>query len=509
MKYCSHCGIPIADDVLFCPNCGTSVTSDEPLASQEAPAAFRPAEEIPAATGADLYGTPQTDDLPEKPKKKRKLLITVLAVVLVLAIAAALYFFVFRDKPSQEKDEKSEAHSAAEKTMAQLEDALGNCENLEALCENLRTIAQSEQLTFRLGVELADSYDGTADTLDLSVSYDGKGRKLDGVLAMQGFELELYADEEELLVRYADFDERYFMVPLEHFGEAFADSALAAAIGAEDLNELRELGIRLFAPTDWDDFAEKNPDAAKFVESLEFVEVDESIPNAEGMTVYELSFTKEDIVDVYTSYLNYASGELLGAVPSEDELGDLFGGLDDDDEINVRIGVNDDGCLAAVHLFIEDEENGSFTVVLCGGDNLFEKIKVYENEERIYTLWLEKTNDGFILSGGRDEPTPLLICKDGDRELTVCDEDGEEVLTVCYGATKSGASFELSITEDDVYGDYETTSTVHITAEIVPFEGIETPDGEVVAIFELTQGEIQELAQRLMGYIYGDFGFLE
>lgn len=509
MKYCSHCGTPIADDSRFCPSCGASVTSDEPLASQEAPAAFRPAEELPTPSGADLYAAPQTDALPEKPKKKRKLLITVIAVVLVLAIAAALYFFVFRDKASEENAKKSEASSAAEKTMAQLKDALGNCENLEALGENLLALAQSEQFTFRLGVELADSYDGTADALDLSVNYDGKNRELDGVFAMQGLELELYADEEELFVRCADFDERYFTVPLEHFGEAFADSALAAAIGAEDLDELRELGIRLFTQTDWDDFAEKNPDAAKFLEALKFVEVDESIPNAEDMTVYELSFTKEDIVDIYTSYLTDTSGELLGAAIPEDEMGDIFGGLDDDEVINVRIGVNDDGCLAAVHLFTETEEDGSLTVVLCGKDNLFEKIKIYENEERIYTLWLEKTKDGFVLSGGKDEPTPLLICTDADRELTLYDEDGEKLLTVCYGAAKGGVSFEFSVTEDDVYGDYETTSTVHFTAEIVPFEGVKTPNGEAVALFELTLGELQELAQRLMGYIYGDSGFPE
>lgn len=488
MKYCSYCGNPFADDAQFCPNCGMAATPEEASPVGEA---------IPV--------TPQetTGEMPQKPKKKRKgLIIAIVAVVLVLAIAAALYFFVFR--PTQEAYGIT-TEAAAEKTVAQLQDVLGDCENLNALCENLWEIAQTEQLTVHLGVGTSDFYSGD-ESVNMTLHYDGVNSQLGGVIDLNGIKLDYYADEEQLMIHCADFDDSYFMVPLENFGEAFADSALAAMFGVEDSEELREFGIRLFMQTDWNEFSEKNPEIAEFVESLEFVEVDKTIPNAEGMTVYEVSIDVKDITDFYSSYMTYASAAMTESALSEDE---LFG---DDDKITVQIGINKDGCLAAVYLFPEGED-GSVTLVLCGEDNLFEEIRIYENEEQVYTLSLEKTKHGFTLSGGKDELLPLLVCNDDDCELIVYGEDGEELLTIVYGTEEDGVSFETVFTQDSDYGLEDQTglgvisTDVRITAEIVPFEGVESPDGEVVAFFELTEAELQSLVMRLMGLIYGGYSF--
>lgn len=496
--YCPNCGNPLAEDARFCPNCGASMTPAE-----SAPVAQENPNAVPPFEPTSVYGSPD-NSAPEKPKKKHKgLIIAVVAVVVVLAIAAALYFFVFRGE-----DEKNEttAETAAEKTVTQLQEVFENCENLKNLGENLQTIAASEQLTVRLGVETSEFYSGD-EAINMTFHYDGKNAQLGGVIDLNGVALEYYADEEQLMIRCADFDDSYFAVPLDNFGEAFASSALATLIGVEDTDMLKDLGIHLFAQIDPDDFIEQNPEIAEFVESLEFVEVEKTIPNAEDMTVYEITLEARDVADLYSGVLSYFSSELIGDVLPEDE---IFGEVDDDDKLTVQIGVNEDGYPAALHLFADDEEGGSFTVILCGEDNLFEEIEIYENDEQIYTLSLEKTKHGFRLSGGEDKRMPLLVCNDDDCELIIYDEDGKELLTIVYGTADDGVSLETVLTQDSDYGDIGVISTdIRITAELVPFEGVEEPNGEVVEIFNLSEAELQELAQRLMIFLYGGYSFAE
>lgn len=116
--FCPNCGIPAAEDAVFCANCGTKLTQEEaqPLADAPIPAeipAETPAEipqtpvevvaEAPAQTPEELPWEPADapvfaqasfDAAPKKKKSKKKLAVT-LAVIGVLLIAAAIVTLVF------------------------------------------------------------------------------------------------------------------------------------------------------------------------------------------------------------------------------------------------------------------------------------------------------------------------------------------------------------------------------------------------------------------------------
>ena len=100
---CHHCGRELADNVMFCPSCGTQQRRPEPQQNpapeqpawqspaQEQPAWQDPAQEPAWAMPSQPYQTAQ--QMPGLEKKKSKApLIIIICVVAVAAIFAALWF---------------------------------------------------------------------------------------------------------------------------------------------------------------------------------------------------------------------------------------------------------------------------------------------------------------------------------------------------------------------------------------------------------------------------------
>lgn len=95
---CHHCGRELADNVMFCPNCGTQQRRPEPQQTvqqdpvqPEQPAWQDPAQQPAWAMPTQPYQTAQQMPGLEKKKSKAPLIITI-CVVAVAAIFAALWF---------------------------------------------------------------------------------------------------------------------------------------------------------------------------------------------------------------------------------------------------------------------------------------------------------------------------------------------------------------------------------------------------------------------------------
>ena len=509
------------------------VTEAELPAEPEAPAEQVPTtepatQEVPVApmpVAPENSGNQAPDAQPAKPKKKRKVLWIVLACVLVLAIAAAVLSYIFIFNTTERK-----LSSAVDNTKAELEAALGNSDNFLTLLERCEEISDDDGYTMIMDSKIVSEADyySSEQTQRIEISYDLRNKQMSGTVVtdsnMQWNEewfsdeetqssskVEFYADEEELLLLVEDFDEDPFMIPLEDFGEVFAESYLGGKIEDEELlNTLRKLTINLFAESNWEAFCQAYPAAKEFTDALELREVDEKIPNAENMTVYAVQIDLKNFSEIAFDYFEFYLGELIGAGVTREllddevreEFEDLFYELEYD-TIHVWLGVNEDDCLAALHIFPEGtQEEESLSIILKGEENLFNEIVLYEDGKAEFIVSIEKTKDGFTLSAGESELTTYLECVDRNHELLIYDEDGALALAFEYDIADEGVtfSFNYTIEEDSEY--YWYSDSMDYTIQLVPLQPINKPKGEAIAVLELTGNELRELIEKIDAYMY-------
>lgn len=516
---CENCKALLSDDVAFCPQCGTKLNKEAaPVAEETAAPVFEevaeeasvleeaaeeasvpeeaateaPAEETAAEETQDEYYI--APEAPKKPKSKKKIILACVAGLLALCIIGGilLYAFVLNNPAYRFK-------KAAENSLEALDDCFENAENFENFVEAYALFMKSNAFSFeasstseydygdwsisqetKMSIDYSLKEQVLGGSLDYSVGYDGE--EADGITA------DFYADKEALYLSCPLLGEDVYSLPLANFGSKFAASALADLLGDEMPEVMNKLSLNLFADISWEAFAKQNPDVKRLTDSLSVNKAGVKIPETEKLTVLSVHYDGALLASVLEDYVQFALTQICGQAAYDDFKPELEESLSELMEklpqLEIYCGIDKSDRLVALYSYPTDDADDYLLIRLAGEKNPWEEI-LFSTKDESFGVSLEKTENGFRLSGGERRYNTWLVCNDKSCELEIYGfggEDGAQIMT--YRTEGKEIYYTTSASED---GDSSVT-----TVRFKPFEKADKPQGTVRNIFDMSADELQQ-----------------
>ncbi len=533
---CRNCNNQNPENARFCMTCGAPTAAAEPL--PQAPADTSPVwltqkpgepsikpkqpEDAPwLQQPSDLSAEPPPEPEwekpterttaipaagkpPRKPRNRKKLILSMLAAVTALALLGGLLTVLLVFNAPQYKLAK-----AAENTLEQLREAVGDSESFVTILDTLTQIEDEEEFTLKFRYN--DCYSGDSyysdETVEGTLHYSFADEALSGTAAYrcdsedlsESVELAVYADRDEAQLCVPSCGDAVYVLPLAGLGEQLQEAPLFDDISDEmsrrEARALEGLDINLFPDLSLSAFKDGNGDIYDDFLNGGLKKSDEEIPDAEeDMTVYEFAPEVSCAAEFIGCYSSFVLKQCLGEMFVEELDADLENAFElpentDDVDIRVYFGVRD-GCLAAAALCAEYRgiEN-SMVLELLGEENLFDefRITVYADGQTQGEVkgGLKATSNGFEMKADNGYNGYTLSFNDRRGAVTLVDGDWSQELFRC-GSSDEG--FWLACDNDGYY----STESVHI--ELLTLQ--EAPgelDGETVAISELNMDGLEEI----------------
>lgn len=526
--YCTKCGAKLADDAVFCTNCGApceAAPAPNPI-PQPIEAAQPVAPEAPVYSEAPVFSqAPVAAEPPiaaKKPSGGRGILLG-LGCLLLAAVVAFGAWFLLRKNSAEAR-----LLQAAKNSVSELDGYLKELPNLRTVMENLEAIDPEKALHADVDYTVSTQADlgGTAyeTTAKIAVAFDldGAAKKVLGSALYKveyaygsdaqtmEIPLSVYADESELRCAssFALEEDEYLTLPLKDLPAQWNASAFSKLSGITLPDDL-ELELNTQAgEADLEQMLRDRygDDWEKFAKSVEVRKYDGASPFGTAGTTYALVWDRE----------------LLEKMADLEEVSEALS--------DYPLFYVENDKLTGLQISNEDE-GATVTLRLLGTQNLWEHLTVTtqrsEDSDSYYrTETVDVTmgqNAGILridaahkyvnVNGGeeQDDPTSILY-NDADGSIRFL-EDGEaqeDMFTVTLTPVDSGAHLRIeSPTDEEVYTDgispENTTINLIVSGKIAP---ITAPGSKAIELLKLSEDELEALFTRIGEKVEPLFGAL-
>lgn len=553
--FCTNCGKQLAEDALFCPNCGArNSTAPQPQAAdpvQPQPFAAPVQPQPVAAPQQDAQQAWQAYQQPnyqqnyqpnyqqpyaapvQAPKKKKGkgLLIGLGCLVLAALIAGGIWFLNSRrnDNPVEELS------APAERSLSELSDYVEELPNLHAITRNLEKLDSLDRMHLAVDVlqrtvmQYGEEDETSEYGMKLDINYDDDGEKLSvgGLYAMDGVNIpfDVYLDRDQLqLYSSALLEEgEAIMLPLKDLPRQWNESALGKMTGLELPEDLDLSGV---SDADLEESLKERygEDWTKFYESVDVVPY-EGAPRFEGPgETLTLSYDREalramadktdlDLDDVFElDFLDDVEGlsDLnLGEIGAQAVIA-FLSELDQSIE-ELQFYTENDRLLGA---YLAVEGGNYLELRLTGEENPWEHITVsvftdcgsYSTTDTLDIRVIADTDTLKILVNSKHEDTDgAEYCYEDDCVVTYYDADGR--ITAEDGSGRSLVDAEIHLVPADDgfrFTVKQSDTSTYYSTEMEESFLISSPSGEVkplsdapIEILKLTEEELQALMERM------------
>ena len=543
--YCTKCGAKLADDAVFCTNCGApceAAPAPNPV-PQPVEAAQPVYSEAPVFSQAPVAAEPPI--AAKKPSGGRGILLG-LGCLLLAAVVAFGAWFLLRKNSAEARLLQAAKNSASE-----LGDYLKELPNLRTVMENLEAIDPDQALHADVDytVSMQAEFSGTAyqSTTKFAAAFDldGAAKKVLGSALYKveyaygsdaqtmEIPLSVYADESELRCAssFALEEDEYLTLPLKDLPAQWNASAFSKLTGITLPDDL-ELGLNTQAgEADLEQMLRDRygDDWEKFAKSVEVRKYDGASPFGTAGTTYALVWDREllekmadeaETIDDSPSLSSLKSGD-LSAERVVSMLEEVSEALSDYPLFYVE---NDK--LTGLQISNEDE-GATVTLRLLGTQNLWEHLTVTrawsEDADSYYrtetvdvtmgrdadTLRIDAAHKYVNVNGGeeQDDPTSILY-NDNDGSIHFL-EDGEvqeDMPNVTLTPADGGAHLCIEAPTDRAfYEEAATTVNVIVSGKLAP---ITAPGTTAIELLKLSEEELQALFTRIGEKVEPLFGLM-
>ena len=553
--YCTKCGAKLADDAVFCTNCGApceAAPAPNPI-PQPIEAAQPVAPEAPVYSEAPVFSqAPVAAEPPitaKKPSGGRGILLGLGCLLLAAVVAFGAWFLLRKNSAD------ARLLQAAKNSVSELDGYLKELPNLRTVMENLEAIDPEKALhadvdyTVSAQGDLGGTVYETTSKIAVAFDLDGAAKKVLGsalykVEYAHGSDaqtteipLSIYADESELRCAssFALEEDEYLTLPLKDLPAQWNASAFSKLSGITLPDDL-ELELNTQAgEADLEQMLRDRygDDWEKFAKSVEVRKYDGASPFGTAGTTYALVWDREllekmadeaETIDDSPSLSSLTSGD-LSAERVISMLEEVSEALSDYPLFYVE---NDK--LTGLQISNEDE-GATVTLRLLGTQNLWEHLTVTtqrsEDSDSYYRtetfdvtmgqnagiLRIDAAHKYVNVNGGeeQDDPTSILY-NDADGSIRFL-EDGEaqeDMFTVTLTPVDSGAHLRIeSPTDEEVYTDgispENTTINLIVSGKIAP---ITAPGSKAIELLKLSEDELEALFTRIGEKVEPLFGAL-
>ncbi len=520
------------DDVLkLCPKCAAKSeqpTSEESV--QEASAAVEAAEmSTPEQTEKAPVSAPETAECEytepvdlSRRNTKKIILIAAAALLIIGVVVACILIFGKTDPETAVKD-------AYAKTCDELDDVFAKAPDLADAMSIASDIMNSGKMTVGFGIDGSiETTSGLARSqsidvhLSLGIDVDEKASTYSGECylsvglpgAATEADLLFSADKDSFMVQLPEYiDGTYGVDITDDLANRILDSYIYNESGISD--QISPLAIQMYAAA----FSELGSESAAPVEdatapiaaayddlkkTFEYEESDVEIPKCSGLDMYRIRYDNEAyekfvglIADLFEGG-SYSSGLVdFSFTEMPDEILDAIR----NSKVKIYVGIDDNDCLAAVSLRLDDSY---LTLRLSGKDNVWNSFTLYNDKDTVMNGGFKSTKNGFELRiTDADESGVILACNDKSGKLTLkVIEDGgmnEVKLALNYELIKSKTGVEFELDLSDLLG-----SDLSLALSLKPLKGEVTMlDSEFADILDFTEEEYQNFMLSLVDGMYG------
>lgn len=521
--YCTKCGAKLADDAVFCTNCGApceAAPAPNPV-PQPIEAAQPVAPEAPVYSEAPVFSqAPVAAEPPiaaKKPSGGRGILLGLGCLLLAAVVAFGAWFLLRKNSAD------ARLLQAAKNSASELGDYLKELPNLRTVMENLEAIDPDQALHADVDYTVSMQADlGGMDyaTAKIAVAFDldgaakkGLGSALYKVEYAYGSDaqtmeipLSVYADESELRCAssFALEEDEYLTLPLKDLPAQWNASAFSKLSGITLPDDL-ELGLNTQAgEADLEQMLRDRygDDWEKFAKSVEVRKYDGASPFGTAGTTYALVWDRE----------------LLEKMADLEEVSEALS--------DYPLFYVENDKLTGLQISNEDE-GATVTLRLLGKQNLWEHLTVTtersEDSDSYYrtetvdvtmgrgadTLRIDAVHKYVNVNGGEDQDDPMsILYNDADGSIRFL-EDGEaqeDMFTVTLTPVDSGAHLHiLSPMDESFYEDASTEISLTVSGKIAP---ITAPGGTAIELLKLSEDELEALFTRIGEKVEPLFGAL-
>ena len=516
--YCTKCGAKLADDAVFCTNCGAPCEAAP--ASNPVPQPMEAAQ--PAVTEAPVYSqAPAAEEPPIAAKKRsggRGILLGLGCLLLAAVIGFGAWFLMRKNSP------EAKLLQAAKNSASELGDYLKELPNLRTVMENLEAIDPDQALhadvdyTVSMQADLGDMDYETTAKIAVAYDLDGAAKKVLGSALYKveyaygsdaqtmEIPLSVYADESELRCAssFALEEDEYLTLPLKDLPAQWNASAFSKLSGITLPDDL-ELGLNTQAgEADLEQMLRDRygDDWEKFAKSVEVRKYDGASPFGTEGTTYALVWDRA----------------LLKKMADLEEVSEALS--------DYPLFYVENDKLTGLQISNEDE-GATVTLRLLGTQNLWEHLTITrawsEDADSYYrtetvdvtmgrdadTLRIDAVHKYVNVNGGEDQDDPMsILYNDADGSIHFL-EDGEvqeDMPNVTLTPADSGAHLHiLSPMNESFYEDASTEISLTVSGKIAP---ITAPGGTAIELLKLSEDELQALFTRIGEKVEPLFGAL-
>ena len=549
--YCTKCGAKLADDAVFCTNCGApceAAPAPNPV-PQPIEAAQPVAPEAPVYSEAPVFSqAPVAAEPPiaaKKPSGGRGILLG-LGCLLLAAVVAFGAWFLLRKNSAEAR-----LLQAAKNSVSELSDYLKELPNLRTVMENLEAIDPEKALhadvdyTVSTQADLGGTVYGTTSKIAVAFDLDGAAKKVLGSALYKveyaygsdaqtmEIPLSVYADESELRCAssFALEEDEYLTLPLKDLPAQWNASAFSKLSGITLPDDL-ELELNTQAgEADLEQMLRDRygDDWEKFAKSVEVRKYDGVSPFGTAGTTYALVWDREllekmadeaETIDA-PSLSSLTSGDLSAecVVSMLEEVSEALSDyplfyVENDKLTGLQISNGDEGATVTLrllgtqnlweHLTVAAERSASYSESL---DTELIDVAMTKAED---TLRIDVT-DKTVEADGREyeEGAASVLYCDADGSIRV-EEDGEAVEnlpSICLTPAEAGAHLNVKLFLDgyDVENEIPTEIDAVLSGKIAP---ITAPGSKAIELLKLSEDELEALFTRIGEKVEPLFGAL-
>ena len=360
----------------------------------------------------------------KKKMSKKKLWIIIICSILALLLIAGILIYIFIINSPLWK-----IYQSALNTKDRLDDLLKNGKNLTSWVDTVKQTYEDGKFT------VDADYGSSKRDLSVQLQYDAEKSAMAGALSYQWgtdrtIDADFSANETDLMFRFPQLLNKTFSVPLENLGEESANNSYLNEYLPDWVQALDGLDPDLFTDITWQTYKEEHEDEIdELIDSIEIDEVDEQIEHAKGLTTYRLKLDTPLFTELFLDYLHLVNDTRLG----EDYASKLdrtiawFEKILVGNELTFYVGINSDDCLTAFHLLSEGKEDTRLTIVLSGGENVWNDFGIWVDGEEKYAGGLTAQKNALELKVNQY----TARCEDAKQNLYLL-RDQKEILSMRY-----------------------------------------------------------------------------
>ena len=391
MKFCAKCGAQMPDEMKSCAACGWTVPSviEQEIAAEE---------------------TEQLQEPVIRPKKKKSWPWVALCLTLVILGAAAVWFFFPRDDaPEQETVKQQEIfvlNDAIDDSRTQLKGLFSKKENLQAFIDTLCDRLEEKEMSLAVETELEES--SVKVDMAVQLNYSEGASVLDGNMDLG---IQYGENEADFELKFAlQDDSLQLTVPglIDEVLEAEFSDSIQDGLSLDKVETLKGSVSKVLIEQLIDQLIESIEAGEETQETIVFGEEEREC------TLYTITYDQE-IAD-----------ELMQALGAEES-------TEKEETNTLQVIVYEKQVVGLIGRSGQGETAETNKLLLCGTENPWADVRIYNNDEEVENIVIAQTENGFevIITNISDATEMRFVCDDQAQTFTIeSREDG--VIMVLY-----------------------------------------------------------------------------